>query len=438
MRRTIVIAALLAGCGGGGDGGDVDAGVDAAIEIDATVPSDAGSDAGVDAFVEPPGPITMSREAARSSLVVVQDVVADIPEAMRTDIDLVRIDVLSVRLDAVIGEKSVIEIAGVIGEKSVGTRSLGAAAIPALVVVRQLERAIIDVGELALEGFPDDAALTAALSQLRDDLAVLLTHVRERYGALVDATADVRLRVDTEYVAARRLSLVAPAGARVSVIVEGESEAVPQATLTVGCTAGAPAYRVFDEERGGMIADMVGTGTSVRGTFAVPAGRASSLRIEVNDTLGVTPSPTCTVQVSGTRDWRGTTIETDAVELDDLMLATATFETQLESVVDTMARLDGEVSPAAQSAFDLVREYLEEMVAESAAWRVLPVGFEEEEWDVMSLVLGSVLSSIGIVLEGRLGSRAEELTPIVTDLMEMRGANDDARVILDPTHMTTS
>ncbi|UJR86992.1 hypothetical protein [Sandaracinus amylolyticus] len=438
MRRAIVIAAVLAGCGGGG-GGDVDAGVDAAIELDATVPSDASSDAGVDAFVELPGPITMSREAAQTSLAVVQDAVADIPEAMRTDIDLVRIDVLSVRLDAVIGEKSVIDIAGVIGEKGIETRSLGAAAIPALVVVRQLERAIIDVGELALEGFPDNAAMTDALSDLRDDLAVLLTHMRERYTELVDATADVRLRVDTDYVARRPMILVAPAGGRVSVIVEGESAAMPEATLQVSCDSGAPAYRVFDEEHGGMIADMVsGTAPTITGTLAVPAGRASSLRIEVNDTFGVTPAPACTVQVSGTRDWRGTTIQTDASELDSLMLHAATFDAQHRSIVDTMARLDGEVSPEAQSAFELVREYLEELVAESAVWRALPFGFEEEEHELMELVLGSVLSPIGIVIEARLGSRAEELTQIVTDLMEMRDTNDQARTLLDPTHMTSS
>jgi hypothetical protein len=193
---------------------------------------------------------------------------------------------------------------------------------------------------------------------------------------------------------------------------------------------------VFDEERGGMIADMVGTGSTIRGTLDVPAGRASSLRIEVNDTLGATPSPLCTVQVGGTRDWRGTTIETDSAELDDLMLQAATFEAQLRSIEDTMTRLDGTVSPEAQSGFDVVREYLEEMVAESAMWRALPVGLEEEEHELMELVLGSVLAPIGIMVEGTLGSRAEELGPIVTDLMEMRGANDQARVILDPAHMT--
>ncbi|AKF09563.1 hypothetical protein [Sandaracinus amylolyticus] len=220
-------------------------------------------------------------------------------------------------------------------------------------------------------------------------------------------------------------------------IIDGEGDAMPEATLQVSCDAGAPAYRVFDEERRDdcrhgrhrdeRARDVRGAGGACE--IAAHRGKRHARRDSVADVHGAAVGDARLARHYD-RDRR--------VELDDLMLAAATFETQLQSVVDTIARLDGEVSPAAQSAFDLVREYLEEMVAEGAAWRVLPVGFEEEEWDVMSLVLGSVLSSIGIVLEARLGSRAEELTPIVTDLMEMRGANDDARVILDPTHMTTS
>lgn len=444
-RRFAALAAaglVMGACGGGGT--PADGGIDAAIELDDAGPEDGGpadagpADAGPEGDAGAPGPRTMARDEARAGVADVELARDAIPAATRTGAEFLDLDLLTVRLDAVIGEKigSPIDIAGVIGEKSMPTLSLTVPAVATLVIAQELDVAIEDLESLlggtswATSGDAMVRALGDAAVALHERLNVLRGLMWARLRELVDGAAGTSFRDVPGYADERTVDVLG--STTLHFVVEGNSASDPVATIDVDCGDFPATIRVVDEETG---AEVLASTPGVPGmptTARLPIGsddpRALRAEISVPDALGWDP---CAVSVLGHRHFRGASETIDGGEQGAFAIANMDWIVHTSSIQGT---LDAGSTLDAGRVATLERFLRETSAAASRVRRLETTGaIDADDYEIHEMVIRRVI--LGLSSRLRADPTIMGETSIVEGLM---GLESTCGTMLDesaPGHM---
>lgn len=392
--NTLMLAgALLCACGDPPTVPPADAGADASATDDGG-PGDGG--------VEPDGGSEPTRgevlAQSRDDLAAVDTAVLAIPAGMRETGAFLQLQLVEVRLDAIIGEKGsgAIDLAAIIGEKGT-TLSLRPISIQALVVAQQLDAAIRELDAMiessvwGASGDPDLATLETACITLRDGLLSLRDRLWLRFGELVDTTV-LTPRDEPSYVDSRAIELVAGATA-IDVVVEGRSAAEPTATIETSCASFPTDVRVIDSETG---EELVPTTSSVGGVpnvVEVDLGHddVRVLRVEVSTTDGSGWTP-CTVTISGRRRFRGARETIDTIEASAIASADADWSAAAGGIASQIA-MASPTGPLVEDRVASLESFARDATA--AVSRLRTHGragtVDEEDYEIHQLTLQEVI-----------------------------------------------
>lgn len=445
-RAALVAASALislAACGGDGPSSDPDAGgaPDAFVPgEDARVPDDTGvpGDAGDPDAAVPPSPLEMSLAEVRGEVAEVTLARDAITAGMRGDAAHLRNDLLLTRLDAIIGEKGLVASAAIIGEKGIMTTSLPVSAVPAIVIVRHLERAIGEIDELdvAWGGTTDPmlGALHAALLDLRAALFTMHALLRPRFREIIDTIAVPTEHENTEY-ADQRLVHFVPGYADYHVVVEGRDAADPSATITWSCVGiDLVTITVDDDESGERRLELSDVAPGGSHAVTLPADEQRSLRVRLDnlgDPFGYTE---CDVSFFGPRHLRGDTIPISSGEQSALASAAGTWSATLSRMSGVMAMVRSEGLGDEPALATVIEEYVRERDGASGAWRatITPAVYESDDLEMLSAEL-TVLDAVGAALEGsRAIAASSRFSAFVPELAALRTADADAAAMLAP------
>ncbi len=389
---------LLLACGGPTDPA-IDGGAD-----DSSIP-DAGPDDGgieLDAGSDPDGgmagpTVSGARDEARARVDTMEMARVAVPVDMRVGSAFLHLDLISTRLDAIIGEKStsLIEVAGIIGEKSM-TRSLTVVAVPALVIALQLDAtvrdldAMIAVSTWSASGEPTLVALEIECVAMRGEVAALRDVMWARFRELADG-AVVMPRDEPGYVDTRIVETITGTTA-IDVVVEGRSATDPTATVSADCSDFPANVRVLDAEGGELVPETVGPGGEPN-VIPIELGHDDLhvLRIEVSVT-DLEFWNTCTVSVSGRRRLRGARETIDALEQRAITTEATSWATNgdgLRTALDR-ARTAGSIDVG---RIEAVEHFAREATAAVSRQRNLQVAtsIDVEDWEIDQLVLERII-----------------------------------------------
>lgn len=305
--------ALLCACGGGPDDPEPDAGTDASVAPDAG-PDDGGTD--------PDGGPTaiLARDEARAGVSTMEAALSAVPVDMQDSSAFLQLDLIAVRLDAIIGEKisSLIEAAGIIGEKGNTTLALSEVSVTLLVIAQQLDATVRELDAMIAASTWGASSVTAledletACIELRDKVAVLRDVMWDRFRAEV-ALGGLVPRDEPAYLDSRVVDTIGGTNA-FDVVVEGRSAADPTATISASCGDFPAELRVLDAEGGELVPRTVGAGgepTVVSVPLEHDVLRVLRVELSISDT---TTWNRCTVVVTGRRQVRGAAEPIDSLE----------------------------------------------------------------------------------------------------------------------------
>jgi hypothetical protein len=339
---------------------------------------------------------------------------------MRADIDLVRADVLSVRLEAVIGEKSVIEIAGVIGEKS--TLALGTPAIAALFITRQLVEAISDLGNAIgrLGTAPALDPLRTAGNDLLVSLSTLHSEMEARYRELAALDATLPGTEALAHVDAREIHLV-PGLATVHGILEGAPGHTGGAGRVTcgGATMPPIAVGVIDQDGGGDL----GSGTPPL-TLAIASDRPTPIRIDVS---AISFYDLCRVEIEGRRHFRAAPIALTSAEISDLGMRSVDWDMRMTILGGQIAMMGTEGTADEIAVAPEVEAFVRELTGETGAWRAIPATMSPEDADMLGFQI-AVTSALSLAIEANPALAAGAFGPSVTAALAALRAHDDAAI----------
>ena len=370
--------ALVAGCSSepaGSDAGPTDAGLPDSAMIDAGS-ADAGS---IDAGPIDAGPPTIGseRDAIEGELTTLETMRDAVSPDTQSTAGFLELELMLGRLDAIVGKTGV--LTAIVGKTGSMLRvSLPIPAIPALVSLRQLDRAIEEADALLARWESDDRAevmaVRAALATVRLRLVSLRGLVSAFFRRALDAVPMGTGRLNEEYTDDRTLDVTGDELV-IDVIGTGRaSDGTVSVSLECPGVAGEVTGNSLDVESASVevLGAMFLEGPIV---FAIPARTDDTnvlrIKLDVPDVTG--EWPTCRVSFSATRTLRGVLVDTTP-EQD------STLDAERASWGGTTSRLRGEL----------------------ATLRTEGTGFDPELLDVLTRYAGEV-SSDSSLLRGRIG-----------------------------------
>lgn len=439
MRLLLVflcstVALCVVGCGEEGVAPDAGPGPDAFVPpIDAGT-DDAGTDAGeLDASV-PPSPLAMSRDETRADLAVLDATLADIPMAMRAlGGEFLETDITRARLDAIVGEKGLIGIAGIVGEKGSGTLSLPMPVAPLLVILRHVgaARASIDrvTSSWAAETDPAIVAVRDALTALASDLETLESELLARFRDLVTPTAGLG-RTDDEHTDNRFFHLT-PDGATYQVLLEAEA-ARPSGNVVFDCGPSLTdlTVSVHDAESG---AELLAESGPTVGTALLPIalrpGEPTLLRVRVGPAAGSTMTSwsDCTITVIGHRYWRNPETSVDDATLSD---ATGSWDTHMRAIETELAGIESGGSADDREVARVMALVAAELSIETGMWRNGSSVIDGDDLQLLHHSLGEVLPAVISALLSSPQLAGSSWAGVRLALSTMRDTNDAAVLAL--------
>lgn len=404
--------------------GRIDAGGDAGR--DSAPPEDARSDAqfdgtpdaAPDAAATPPTPLEMSRDQARADIDALASAATAVDSTLLEAAAELELDVALVRLDAVIGEKigSPIDIAGVIGEKSMGgTRALRAPWGVIRVIERNLVQAAAELGAV-LGALPTTdprlEALRTALSDAIGSIMQLHTLLVARFAEIAMLDALLPGRESPGHIDRHSVHFV-PDAATIRSQIDGTATDA-DGLLSLPSCPGAFAVVVFDEDdTSAPLLEATGQGPHA---FTVRTDRPTRLRIEVT---GGAFAASCPISIQGRRHFRGAPILLSGTEPADLRARASTWD-------DTVIRLAGRIQTlAAGGGSDgalqpLLYRYLRDAVDETGRWRAIVDRIEPEDLDELKIAIEVVIRlSMGLEASPEVASLTGG-SMVIADFAELR------------------
>jgi hypothetical protein len=312
MKRIPLAATLALTVACGSPPADPDSGIEVpdAGPIDAPVEPDAG----------PPSPLQLANEDAEMRIDTITSMRDAVPPAMRLTAPWMELDVLVGRLDAIIGEDSLVAGAGIIGEDSL-TASLTPQASIILVVLRHLaiaEPALMGLHEVwSSSPVPAEQGIATELLSLHTTVLEMQMRLAGRFRVLADpdlasGTLETAYRDD-------RVVELTPAGTVMTTVLDGNGTAQP--FINVDCSGRPFNLIILDPENPGvdpLPLQLAMTGM-FGGNFTIRDADVNVYQI-VMTTGDTSPAwSTCQVSVQGQRRTRGPLVSvtpTDSIALD--------------------------------------------------------------------------------------------------------------------------
>lgn len=401
----LLAGALLCACGGETDEPDPDAGNDASVAPDAG-PDDGGTD---DGGTDPDGGPTplLARDEARAGVASMEAALSAVPVDMQDGSAFLQLDLIAVRLDAIIGEKisSLIEAAGIIGEKGNTTLALSDISVTLLVIAQQLDATVRELDAMIAASTWGASSVTAledletACIELRDKIAVLRDVMWDRFRAQV-ALGGLVPRDEPAYVDSRVVDTIGGTNV-IDVVVEGRSAADPTATISASCGDFPAELRVVDAEGGELVPRTVGAGGGSPTVVSVPVGHdvLRVLRIELS--ISDPAWNRCTLVLTGRRQVRGAAEPIDALEQTAIAREDGSWSTNgsgIETMLPTGTLDAGRIATVEQFARD----------ADAAVSRLRGLSatsstIEAEDYEIDRLVLEQIIVPLADLLIADLG-----------------------------------